>query len=51
MGNMPHCRFENTARDLRDVVENWDDPDLDADERRARERIFAMAQDIVRRGL
>ena len=24
MANMSYCRFENTANDLRDCVDNWD---------------------------
>jgi hypothetical protein len=27
MSNMTHCRFENTAADLRDVSDNWDGQD------------------------
>jgi len=30
MANMSYCRFENTAPDLRDCEEHWDDLDEDS---------------------
>jgi hypothetical protein len=47
MGNMSYCRFENTAADLRDCLENMDDCDLSESEKRARKRIIKMAKQIT----
>lgn len=48
MANMPHCRFRNTASDLADCVENWDELDEeDREEVRARDRIVKLAGRIV----
>jgi len=62
MANMSYCRFENTANDLRDCMDHFDeevepihDEDVDVDteylsieEGRARDSIIAMAEEIVR---
>lgn len=45
MSNMGYCRFENTASDLRDCVDHWDD-NLSESEARARVRILRMAAEI-----
>ena len=48
MGNMSYCRFENTARDLEDCVENWELDDNASDyEKRGKERIISLAKYIV----
>lgn len=46
--NMRYCRFENTANDLRQCVDTWDDDDLSKDEQRGRARILEMARQLVR---
>lgn len=46
MSNMSYCRFENTARDLYDCVENWD-ADLSLSEANARLRILKHARMIL----
>jgi hypothetical protein len=48
MANMSYCRFENTALDLLDCYENFDD-DLEGKEReiRARRIIIKLACDIA----
>lgn len=49
MSNMGYCRFENTACDLREVIENWDSLDNDSndEEHEAKERIIEMAKEII----
>lgn len=47
MANMSYCRFENTAGDLADCLEHFEDNDLSSYELAARRRIFQMAQEIV----
>lgn len=53
MANMSYCRFQNTALDLRDCVNNLrslDPNDISmntTDERNARERIIEMAADLL----
>lgn len=42
MGNMSYCRHENTAIDLRDVIENWEDVPNNEHEIKARKRILEM---------
>ena len=50
MSNMSYCRFENTANDLADCVDNWDDIDKDnEDEVKGRNRIIRLAREIVNR--
>jgi hypothetical protein len=51
MSNMSYCRFENTADDLEDCVENWElDEDAREEEIEARDRIYWLAKDIVKKG-
>lgn len=47
MPNMSHCRFENTASDLKDCYEHWDDDDISKEEQKARARLLRTAQMIV----
>jgi len=49
MSNMSYCRFENTAGDLRDCLDNWDSlDDLSSDwEYGARKEIWEMAKEIA----
>ena len=51
MPNMSYCRFENTANDLQDCVDHWDDtPDeeLSSDhERRGKKRLLALVKQIA----
>jgi hypothetical protein len=46
---MSYCRHENTARDLHDVLEKWnDDDDFSDAERRGRLSILRMALKLVK---
>ena len=51
MPNMSYCRFENTAHDLADCLEHWDDvPDeeLSSDyERRGKKRLKNLILDLA----
>jgi len=48
MSNMSYCRFENTAADLDDCVNNWDNIDEDNQyEVSGKDRIIALARQIV----
>lgn len=50
MANMSYCRHENTARDLQDVVDRWEDTDeegLDQYEKAGRKRIVKLAREIL----
>lgn len=50
MSNMSYCRHENTAGDLADVVEQWEDfipEDSNDYERAGRARIVELAREIV----
>lgn len=47
MANMSYCRFENTASDLRDCFDNFDNNDLSESEARARRDIIKMAVEIA----
>ena len=47
MANMGYCRFQNTLADLRDCMEAMDDPDISADESRARQRLIALCTEIA----
>ena len=47
MSNMSYCRFQNTALDLRDCLENMDDDELSDDEKRSRRSIITMACEIA----
>lgn len=47
MGNMSHCRFENTAQDLRDCQDHLFDEDLSDEEAAARRRLVRLCQQIA----
>ena len=51
MRNMSYCRFENTARDLQDCADHWDDtPDdeLSTDhERRGKKRLKELILEMA----
>ena len=50
MANMSYCRFENTARDLRDCVEalkNNETEDLSTYEKRGLQELLEYAHDIT----
>ena len=50
MGNMSYCRFENTARDLRDCVNaihNGETDELNEYELEGLQEILDLAQEIV----
>lgn len=47
MGNMSYCRFENTANDLQDCWENFDDDLSNYYEIRGRKRIIKLACQIA----
>jgi hypothetical protein len=50
MSNMSYCRHENTANDLADVVECWEDFDsatANQFELSGRKRIIELAREIV----
>lgn len=46
MGNMSYCRFRNTAGDLLDCYENFDDY-VSLEEAGARKRVYAICQKII----
>lgn len=48
MANMSYCRHENTARDLEDVWDQWEDytPGKNEYEDKARKRIILLVQDM-----
>ena len=45
--NTSDCRFQNTAIDLRDCLDNLFDYDLSDDESRARRRLIQICREIV----
>ena len=46
--NMSYCRFENTAADLQDCINHWnDDEKLSHDEQIAKDRIIFLAEQIL----
>ena len=51
MGNMSYCRFENTAKDLEDCRDHWDDKadeELSSDyERRGKQRLRKLIVDMA----
>ena len=51
MGNMSYCRFENTANDLRDCVDELFsygvDNDMSMSELKALKKMMGMARDIL----
>ena len=47
MSNMSYCRFENTASDLRDCLDHFDEErELDKTEQAGRDEIIEMAEEI-----
>ena len=52
MANMSYCRYENTSRDLADVVNALYDSDVDVDldhyETRGLESILELSKEVVR---
>ena len=52
MSNMSYCRFENTARDLLDCLDNWNSLDKESSsfEYGARKEIWKMAKEIAELG-
>jgi len=53
MSNMSYCRFENTARDLRDCVtaiQNGETEDLSSYERKGLDELLYYAETIVQYG-
>lgn len=48
MSNMSYCRFNNTARDLEDCIDNWElEEDADETEKNAKKRIIEQAKEIL----
>ena len=47
MGNMEHCRFENTTEDLRDCHDHMDDDDLSDAETKALKRLIKIYCEIA----
>jgi hypothetical protein len=47
MANMSYCRFQNTAQDLDDCLDNINDTSMSKEEYRARQRLIRIAQQIV----
>ena len=49
MTNMDYCKFENTARDLSQCLDNWTlEEDATDYEKDGKERIIELAREIVR---
>ena len=46
MANMSYCRMENTAQDLQDVYENWEEADSES-ELKHREKILTLCRRII----
>jgi hypothetical protein len=46
MANMSHCRFTNTADDLLDCYEHWDEESSEREEA-SKARILRLARKIV----
>lgn len=44
--NMGYCRFENTAQDLQECVDNWYDHISDTEDK-AQDKIIELAREIV----
>lgn len=47
MSNMAHARFRNTASDLRDCYENWDEAEKWDEEVKARQWLLRLCAEIV----
>lgn len=46
MGNMSYCRHENTAGDLAEVWELWDESEKSESEKRGRKRIVELVKEM-----
>lgn len=47
MSNMSYCRFENTYNDLIDCEDHVNDDDLDAEEKRYRDKLVVVCRRII----
>lgn len=47
MANMSHCRFTNTASDLKDCYDHMDDDDMSEEEQRARRKLIRICDLIA----
>jgi hypothetical protein len=47
MSNMSYCRWENTLSDLEDCVESFHDGVANRDEASARQRMMAVAEELL----
>lgn len=47
MGNMSYCRFHNTCSDLEDCYDHINDKGLSESEKKYRERLIEVCQNIV----
>lgn len=47
MANMSYCRFRNTRDDLRDCLENLNDPDMSPEEIEAKADLLELCQSIL----
>ena len=47
MGNMSHCRFDNTSRDMQDCYNNMFDNDLSDSEIVARKQFITLCVNIA----
>ena len=51
MSNMSYCRFQNTFKDLQEVVDDWGSKTLSKTEDHYRNEIYELALTIVDMGL
>ena len=47
MSNMSYCRFENTYNDLIDCEDHVNDDDLNAEEKRYRDKLVVVCRRII----
>jgi len=47
MSNMAYCRFSNTLSDLRDCYEHMDEDPSSTEEKRAKERLIKLCEEIA----
>ena len=47
MSNMSYCRFSNTLSDLEDCREHMDEEPSSAEEKRAKERLIKLCEEIA----
>lgn len=47
MSNMSYCRFQNTADDLADCLDNIEDDNLSPEEEKARRRLVRLCAEIL----